>query len=754
MNIKSKINNLLELALKYADLGWYIHPLDGKRPLLKDWPNKATTDKEIIKSWFTRQYQACNIGIVTGKKSGIFVLDIDRNHGGLESLESLETAQGPLPLTVIANTGGGGKHIVFNHPGCSMSNSASILAPGIDIKADNGQIVASPSIHPVTTLPYSWVEGHSPWDIAVADAPDWLLKLVTQPSAKIVVSSQGGFGIGSRNNSLTSLAGSMRSRGMSENAILAGLREENKISCMPPLPDDEVVTIAHSVSRYAAQYDVKNTPWLIENKVNPAILAECILRLEYFTFHHGQVYIYQDGVYKPESEVLIKRRAQELLKSKYMDRIGIEVIKYIQTKLYSTEAVLDKNINIINLQNGLLEWSGENISISPHTPDHKSSIRIPVIYDSNAKCPKIDKFLKEVLPADCQDLIDQIMGYLLIPDIRYEKAFLLTGAGANGKSTLLKLLTALIGKENISNESLQMLTNNRFRSAELAGKLANLFADLSPEALKDSSNFKMLVSGDDMSAERKNQPPFTFVNTARGIFSANQLPRVLDNSVAFFRRLLIIPFRKSFIGKATKKDPHLIEKLTTQDELSGLLNRGLRGLRLLFQNNEFPIPVSVANELEAYQLDNNNAQRFFKECCIAGGRSRISKQLLYERYIEWCDSSGLRGLSNVNFYKKILEGNPTVTEGRFRGRHCFIGVKFDLYKNQEDDNLDPYLESDGEEADQVPIIPSPEVAPVITPQRFSAFIEEDQYDVNDDRCEQAEKQYYEDCHYDKPIKKY
>ena len=246
----------VKLAQFYADHNWQIFPCKphDKTPLVK-WADEATTDRARIADWW-QQYPDANIGIATGARSGNLVLDIDAGHGGEESLRTLLGEFGDLPRTPQAHTGGGGRHVVFAHPGREVRNSAGKVAPGIDVRGDGGYIVAPPSIHP-NGKPYQWISEYRPSTTPLAQAPGWLLDKMTAqqvldyPQAPTVeVPKSGAVPTGSRNQVLTSLAGTMRRRGMGEEAILQALLSENQTKCVPPLSVAEVGAIAHSVCRY------------------------------------------------------------------------------------------------------------------------------------------------------------------------------------------------------------------------------------------------------------------------------------------------------------------------------------------------------------------------------------------------------------------------------------------------------------------------------------------------------------------------
>ena len=253
-----------DYALFYASKGWRVLPVKekSKLPAVNDWPNVASIDPEQINDWFGNGSKY-NVGLLTGQRSGIFALDVDPRNGGDDTLFSLIQDNGALPHTVEAQTGGGGTHIIFKHPGYTIHNSANKLGPGLDIKADGGYILVAPSIHDKTGNQYEWELSSKPSQVDVSEAPSWLLKLLAQDEKKVIVDESTeprAIVDGSRNNTLASMAGAMRRKGFEADEIYAALVKHNNKFCSPPLPDDEVKIISKSVSRYApADTGTQNT---------------------------------------------------------------------------------------------------------------------------------------------------------------------------------------------------------------------------------------------------------------------------------------------------------------------------------------------------------------------------------------------------------------------------------------------------------------------------------------------------------------
>lgn len=255
-------------------LGWSILPLHwiangkctcgrpdcggsaGKHPL-GEWrqhQDQPMTLEQVDEAWTTQPY--ANIGLVTGAKSGVVVLDIDPRHGGDIGLETLEHQYGKLPHTLESLTGGGGRHLIFKHPGTPVKNKVN-LAPGVDVRGDGGLIVLPYSVH-ASGQRYEWELSSLPNQVKPAPMPEWLLKLLTTPQAqapngtkedtdwaKIILH---GAKEGERNNTAARLAGRLVRKGLSAPEAAAFLLVWNKLN-NPPLPDDEILRTVESVAK-------------------------------------------------------------------------------------------------------------------------------------------------------------------------------------------------------------------------------------------------------------------------------------------------------------------------------------------------------------------------------------------------------------------------------------------------------------------------------------------------------------------------
>ena len=249
-----------EWALFYRRLGWAVIPVrpGEKRPLVRWEPfQRRLPSEEEVDGWF-RQWSDANIGIVTGAVSDLIVLDIDPAHGGSESLAQMEQRHGKLPPTPEVTTGGGGHHLYFRHPGGTVRNRAA-LAPGLDLRADGGYVVAPPSLHP-SGRHYIWRTGFRPDQVALAPVPAWLTAVTEDvgrsghPLRYWRSLIHEGVDEGERNSRIASLTGHLLWHGVDAAIILDLMLCWNATRCRPPLPEDEVERVVESIVRTHARH--------------------------------------------------------------------------------------------------------------------------------------------------------------------------------------------------------------------------------------------------------------------------------------------------------------------------------------------------------------------------------------------------------------------------------------------------------------------------------------------------------------------
>lgn len=357
------------------------------------------------------------------------------------------------------------------------------------------------------------------------------------------------------------------------------------------------------------------------------------------------VYNKHEGIWEARGETFIKQKLAKGLKLNLRQQYYPDVESYVKWNTYEERPTPPRNK--ISIENGILNV--ESGTLEPFNPEEFIIAKVPHKYDPHAKCERIRKFLMEVVGEEQLSLIQETIGYCLLQDMPFHKAVMLIGEGANGKSTLLNLIKTLLGSQNISDVTLQALCIDRFATAELYGKLANLCADLPDTALQSTGTFKMITGNDPITAERKYQQKFTFKNYAKLIFSTNKAPETKDDTTAFWRRWIILSCSNRFLG--SKCDPKILEKITTEEEMSGLLNYALEGLSRILKNGGFSQNEDIEQMRAQYIRKSNSAKAFIEEKLEPENdpKAFIIETELYSIYVLFCEKEKLPSMPKRNF---------------------------------------------------------------------------------------------------------
>ena len=278
----------------------------------------------------------------------------------------------------------------------------------------------------------------------------------------------------------------------------------------------------------------------------------------------------------------------------------------------------------------------------------------------HAKCPKILKFVEDILP----NMIDRMrlqehVGYLLYRKYSFQIAVLLIGPEDSGKSRLLELLRKFLGEENVSSVELQDLSSDHFASAELYQKYANICADISKTTLRYSGVFKMLTGGDLIDAQRKHQQRFRFVNYAKLWFSANEIPDTSDKTNAFFKRWDFFELPNQF--KGINCNPNVIDEISTPEELSGFLNWALEGLQRLLTNKKFTDIKTLEQRKEVWLLGSSSLYKFVKNCVVQEDFNE-TKEDFYSAYTKYCQQHGLAAIDKRVVSRELPRLFPDVRD--------------------------------------------------------------------------------------------
>jgi putative DNA primase/helicase len=412
-------------------------------------------------------------------------------------------------------------------------------------------------------------------------------------------------------------------------------------------------------------------------------LAEIIMEERTFATLNGseEILFYDEGVYCEGGELQVKALVQESAPASDLGNYLVaEVIGNVKRSTYVSPDKFQEPTSILVLENCLL--NADTMKTSPHTSDHFSLSKLPVTYNSAADCSAFKKFLSEVLYPEDIPMVQEWLGYCLHRGYPAQVAILFVGEGNNGKSTLISIVKSLLGRDNISAVSLQELEINRFAKADLFGKLANLYADLPDSVLKSVGVFKMLTGGDPIRGENKFQNSFTFVNGAKLTFSCNVVPEVYEDTTAFFRRWIIIQFPHTFNGDRADKD--LLKKLTTPEELSGILNWSLEGLTRLRGNGwTFSNSKSTKDVRLDYIRRSSPIKAFLMDCTLLKSDGVIAKKVLFEAFVDYCQKMKLATVTSDTFFKNLplyfaghpLQESREAVHGLGKAVRCFRGIK-------------------------------------------------------------------------------
>lgn len=379
--------------------------------------------------------------------------------------------------------------------------------------------------------------------------------------------------------------------------------------------------------------------------------------------NHDFIYLY-NGAYwknldKQQLESFLGDAAQKFGVTKYKAKYFLfreKLFKQFLSMSYLPTPQQETNKVLINLKNGTFEITPKDTILRSFKPADFLTYQLPFGYDPSASAPLFFTYLNRVLPdIQAQNILSEFMGYVFIDTstLKLEKALLLYGDGANGKSVFFEIVTALLGIENTSNHSLESLTNETgYHRATIANKLVNYASELNGKL--ETSIFKQLVSGEPVSARLPYGNPFTIRKYAKLIFNCNRLPTDVEHSNAYFRRFLIIPFDVTI--PEHERDPELPQKII-KSELSGVFNWVLEGLKRILENKKFSESDKVKQAIESYKKSSDSVKMFLDDNHYVIDSNEIKPlKELYTEFKAYCLDSGYRVTSISTFSERLRKG--------------------------------------------------------------------------------------------------
>lgn len=369
---------------------------------------------------------------------------------------------------------------------------------------------------------------------------------------------------------------------------------------------------------------------------------------------NNQLHIYKDGIYTAgygEIEAVMIKHIPNLNRAKRS-----EVMTYLD--LLIRDNTKPEDAHLIAFKNGL--YNIIDGSFVGFTPEHIITNKIPWDYTPDATCPLVDNVLNRLScnDAEIRALLEEVAGACLYRDNKLGggKAAILVGDKHNGKSTYIEMIQAMLGDANISTLDFKEL-DDKFSTAMLFGKLANLGDDISDSFKEDVAMFKKIVTGQTIKAEMKGQNPFQFTPYAKLIFSANNIPRMKDPTGAAMRRLLIIPLNAKFLPTDPEYDPQIKTKLAQKEAVEYFIQLAISGLKRVLKNQHFTVSQKEQQAKANYEQENNPILAFIEDCRndngeIEGIYNEATSEV-YLHYEEFCNRNGFRSMCKPTFSKQI-----------------------------------------------------------------------------------------------------
>lgn len=485
--------------------------------------------------------------------------------------------------------------------------------------------------------------------------PKWLLPINTKIR---FIDMEAGDG---RNQALFNYILTLQSNDFSIEEARDTLRIINNYVLPDPLDEQELETLSRD-DAFKKPVFFKKNQFLFDKFAHYLKSNNHIIKI------NNQLHIYRDGIYidgMKEIEAQMITQISNLSRAK-----RAEVLSYMDIMIRDNAQM--SPANYIVFKNGV--YNLETDELEDFSPEYVITNKIPFDYDPDAYSEITDKTLDKLA---CHDenvrlLLEECIGYCFYRRNELRKSFILTGEKENGKSTFLAMIENLLGQENTASLDLKEL-GDRFKTAELVNKLANIGDDIGDEFIPNPAIFKKLSSGNSISVERKGQDPFDFASYAKLLFSANNIPRIKDKSGAVISRLVIIPFDARFSPDDPDFDPYIKYKLIQEEPMQYLINIGLEGLKRVLKNRKFTTSAKVEHALEEYEEHNNPILLFFKEDIKIENEPTNA---VYQRYNEFCLSNSFTPMSNIEFSKQVKKHfDFDITNKTIKGKKYRIFVR-------------------------------------------------------------------------------
>ena len=417
----------------------------------------------------------------------------------------------------------------------------------------------------------------------------------------------------------------------------------NEFILKDPLPEEELKSVLRDGAFNKPTFFNSRGTFLFDKFANYLVRVANIVKI------NGKLHIYRDGIYECGDEFLEAAMIEHIPGLSQAKRK--EVLSYLALIVKNENTIADANL--IAFKNGVLDIVTE--SFSEFSPEYIITNKIPHNYNPDAHSELLDSVMHKLA---CQDetvlkLLYQAVGYTFYRRNELRKSFFLLGEKRNGKSTFLDMVGTLLGESNVSNLDLCEI-GQQFKTAELAGKLANIGDDINDEWVSNTAIFKKVVTGDVVTVEKKGKDPFKLRSFAKFFFSANSLPRIGrgKDSAAVLDRLVIIPFDAKFSKGDADYDPFIKYKLRCEEVMEALIAKSIPALREVLAEQEFANSEKIDKSLQEFETSNDPITEFFNELDESDYLNEPIK-LVYQKYNTFCLVNNLQAMSSIEFQKRM-----------------------------------------------------------------------------------------------------
>lgn len=673
------------------EYNWGILPVKykGKNPIIENWTSNPIRDVEEFEEYVPTNGKL-NVGVLCGKANNIVVIDIDicneTGYNGIVSIVEKEIEMRcKLPETVSSQTQGGGKQLWFKYPtGVDKLKSTTNKLRKVDIRADGSQVVAYPSVGEKGS--YLWL--NSPETTELAELPqewiDWLTGEDTYENnmggSKIRLTKKNRFELpdtidkGNRNDVIFKYTCSLIAKGLPRTAVEKQVNKANKDHCSNPLGADELDIILNSAFKIRDK-DTQDTVvidngeehWLSISEKGKLSINEPQFA-KYFV-EHNQLYCVNGMIYNSKGVIpddAVRNMIQQIIEKYVISMLASKVSALLQ--VVKTSVFIQPTMpagDVIHFNNGSYKVTPSGQLVP--TAQCFTFNQLDIAYDPKATAPLWEKYIRDLFEEEDINVIQEYLGYCLLPTTKCQKALFIMGSGGEGKSGLFVILSRLFKNSAIGGQ-LHKLEENRFLIANLENKLLFIDDDLRKDAMESTEVFKTIVtSRGTMEVEKKGVQHFTIQMYVKLISLCNHPVRSkYDKSDGFYDRLLLVRVKKkqgfqSWRGTAGE-DRDLYERIMNT-EMAGVAKWCIDGLCRLVQN-KFNLSISTRslNMVDALRLENDTIRAFFesKTKITFDEKGSITSKELRAYYEAWCRENDVPAVAVRSFHTYLSDNNENL----------------------------------------------------------------------------------------------